>query len=120
MSEIEDLRRALSDRSTELHRVEAERERISAEKDDVAKTVAALENDLRRVKRDAEAFGRDLKLLRAEKEKLELKHQDEQVKAERLKKQSQTQIRLLNEEVESQRTKAQKAKEQLEKHVCTM
>ncbi|KAF5351346.1 hypothetical protein D9758_008042 [Tetrapyrgos nigripes] len=120
MSQIEDLQRALSDRSGELHRVEAEKARISAEKDDVAQTVAALEADLRRVKKDAQAFGRDLKQLRAEKEKLELKHHDEQVKAERIKKQTQTQIRLLNEEVESQRVRAQRAKEQLEKHVCVM
>ena len=40
------------------------------EKNDVARTVAALEGDLKRVKLDAEAFGRDLKLLREEKEKL--------------------------------------------------
>jgi predicted nucleic acid-binding Zn-ribbon protein len=60
---------------------------MAIEKTDVARTVAALESDLRRVKRDAEAFGRDLKTLRTEKEKLQEKHRNELTKAERAKKQ---------------------------------
>ncbi|KAF8075138.1 hypothetical protein FPV67DRAFT_1605655 [Lyophyllum atratum] len=116
--EIDDLRRALSDQAGELQKAEQEKQRISAEKSDVARTVAALESDLKRVKKDAEAFGRDLKLLRAEKEKQEERHKDELSRLERTKKQAQTQIRLLNEQVETQREKTVLAREELKDHVC--
>ncbi|KAE9397790.1 hypothetical protein BT96DRAFT_883573 [Gymnopus androsaceus JB14] len=120
LGEIEDLRKALSDRSGQLHRVEAEKNRIATERSDVAQTVAALEADLKRVRENAEAFGRDLKDLRAEKERLEKKHQEEQSKAERTKKQTQTQIRLLTEQLDGQRAKTTRAREELENHVCVM
>ena len=116
--DIDNLRRALSERVDELQRAEMEKDRIFAEKSDVAKTVAVLEADLRRVKKDAEAFGRDLKLLRVEKEKQETKHKDELSRIERTKKQAQTQIRLLNEQLESQREKTDRAREDLKNHVC--
>lgn len=95
-----------------------EKDRISAEKSGIARTVSTLESDLRRVKKDAEAFGRDVKLLRIEKEKLETKHKDELSRIERLKKQTQTQIRLLNEQLENQRAKTSHAREELKSHVC--
>lgn len=120
LGEIEDLRKALSDRSGELHRVEAEKHRIAAERSDVAQTVAALEADLKRVRQNAESFGRDLKDLRVEKERLERKHQEEQSKADRAKKQTQTQIRLLTEQLEGQRAKTLKAREDLDNHVCAL
>ncbi|KAF5379308.1 hypothetical protein D9757_007667 [Collybiopsis confluens] len=113
LSEINDLREALTNRSGELHR-------ISAERSDVAQTVAALEADLKRVRSNAEAFGRDLKELRREKERLEREHREGQSKAERAKKQNQTQIRLLNEQLEGQRAKTLRAKEELENHVCAI
>ncbi|KAH7922631.1 hypothetical protein BV22DRAFT_645305 [Leucogyrophana mollusca] len=91
---------------------------MAAEKNDVARTVAALEADLKRVKRDAEAFGRDLKALRAEKEKLHEKQKEDNAKAERAKKQAQTQIRLLNEQLDNEHAKMKKAKEDLKNHVC--
>ncbi|KAG5654174.1 hypothetical protein H0H81_006556 [Sphagnurus paluster] len=116
--EIDDLKRALSNQAEELHKAEAERQRISAEKNDVARTVAVLEADLCRVKKDAEAFGRDLKLLRAEKEKQEERHKEEVTRLERTRKQTQTQIRLLNEQLESQREKTGRAREELKRHVC--
>ncbi|KAH9951077.1 hypothetical protein B0H21DRAFT_855438 [Amylocystis lapponica] len=116
--EIEDLRRALSDRADELHRAELEKNRIAAEKNDVAGSVAALEADLQRVRRDAEAFGRDLKLLRAQKDRLEEERKNEKAKTERAHKQSQTQIRLLKEELESQRENAKTVVEQWQGHVC--
>lgn len=84
---------------------------MAMEKTDVARTVAVLESDLRRVKRDAEAFGRDLKALRTEKEKLQEKHRDELAKAERARKQAQTQMRLLNEKLDSQYAKLKTVKE---------
>ncbi|KAJ3917416.1 hypothetical protein F5877DRAFT_44671 [Lentinula edodes] len=120
LGEIEDLRKALSDRSGELHRVEAEKHRIAAERSDVAQTVAVLEADLRRVRDSAEAFGRDLKELRLEKERLEKEHQEEQLKMHRAKKQTQTQIRLLTEQLEGQRAKTLEARAELENHVCAM
>lgn len=88
------------------------------EKSDVAKTVAALEADLRRVKKDAEAFGRDLKLLRSEKEKEEERHKEEIAQLERAKKQTQTQVRLLNEQLDNQRLKTGRAREELNNHIC--
>ena len=116
--EIEELRRALEDRTGDLQRVEKEKELISLEKNDVARTVAALEADLKCVKRDAEAFGRDLKLLRAEKEKLETKNHDDMSKAERAKKQAQTQLRLLTEQLDDQKEKTGRALEQMRTHIC--
>jgi len=95
-----------------------EKDRISTEKSDVARMVAGLEADLRRVKKDAEAFGRDLKLLRAEKEKQEAEHKEEVVRVERTKKQTHTQIRLLNDQLDNQREKADLVQQQLQSHVC--
>ncbi|KAG5725048.1 hypothetical protein E4T56_gene12404 [Termitomyces sp. T112] len=116
--EINDLRRALSNKTDELHKADQEKRRVSMERSDVAKTVAALEADLRRVKKDAEAFGRDLKHLRAEKEKEEERHKEEIAQLERAKKQTQTQIRLLNEQLDNQRSKTGRAREELKNHVC--
>jgi hypothetical protein len=88
------------------------------EKTDIARTIAALEADLKRVRKDAEIFGRDLKALRAEKERSQDKQKEEVAKAERAKKQAQTQIRLLSEQLSSQKAKAKKAWEELQHHVC--
>ncbi|TFY56456.1 hypothetical protein EVJ58_g7633 [Rhodofomes roseus] len=118
--EIDDLKRALSEQASELLRTETERNRIAAEKSDVARSVAALEADLQRVRRDAEMFGRDLKLLRAQKDRLEDERRLEQTKAERAQKQAQTQIRVLKEELDGQKEKARVAAEQLQKHVCVV
>ncbi|KAF9269220.1 hypothetical protein L218DRAFT_1072847 [Marasmius fiardii PR-910] len=120
MGEIDELRKALSDRAEELHRAETEKERLAAEGNGVAQTVVALESDLRRVKKDAEAFGRDLKLLRAEKEKLEIKHKGETSKAERVQKQLQTQLKLLGEQLDEQKNKAVQARSELDNHICVV
>ncbi|TBU45380.1 hypothetical protein BD309DRAFT_718225 [Dichomitus squalens] len=116
--EIEDLRRALSDQASELERVEAEKARMAAEKGDVARTVATLEADLRRVRHDAEAFGRDLKALRAQKDRMEEERREERAKAERAQKQAQTQIRILKEELDGQKDKMREATEQWKGHIC--
>ncbi|KAK0214823.1 hypothetical protein IW262DRAFT_245159 [Armillaria fumosa] len=120
MTEIDDLRRALSNQGEELQRAETEKNRISAERSEVSRTVAVLEADLKRVKKDAEAFGHDLKLLRTEKDRAEAKQKDELAKVERAKKQAQTQVRLLTEQLDGQKAKVATAKEQWEKHVCAM
>lgn len=90
-----------------------------AEKNDVAKTIAVLEADLRRVRRDAETFGRDLKALRTEKERAEVKYKAEIAKLERAKKQAQTQLRLMTEEFDAQKGQIAKAREDMRNHVCT-
>jgi hypothetical protein len=86
----------------------------------VTRTVAALEADLKRVRKDAEAFGRDLKLLRIEKERLEAKQKEELANVERARSQSQAQIRLLNEQLEGEREKTSQAIADLRNHVCVM
>ncbi|KAJ7879992.1 hypothetical protein B0H14DRAFT_2708159 [Mycena olivaceomarginata] len=120
LGEIDDLRRALDDQAGQLQRAQSEKNRIAAEKSDVARTVATLEADLRRVRRDAEAFGRDLKLLRTEKERVEAEQREETQRADRARKQSQTQIRVLTEQLDSQKAKALRAKEELQSHVCVI
>lgn len=117
--EIEDLRRAMAAQADELHRVEAETQRAASERGDMARTVAALEADLRRVRRDAEAFGRDLRELRAQKDKLEAERRDATAKADRAQKQAQTQIRVLKEEAQEQRERARVALEEWKRHVCS-
>ena len=102
----------------QLQQAEAVQKRLTAEKNDVARTVATLEADLRRVRKKAEEFGRDLKLLRAEKERSEAKQKDELSKAEKARRESNAQIRLLNEQLESQRQRVKQAKEDLKNHVC--
>ena len=91
---------------------------MAAEKGDVARTVAALEADLRRVRRDAEAFGRDLKALRAQKDRVEEERREERSKTERAQKQAQAQIRVLTEELEGHKAKVREAKEQWRSHIC--
>ena len=58
---------------------------IRGDRDVVARSVASLEADLKRVSRDAEAFGQDLKLLRMENDKLKTKDKDEMSKASKMK-----------------------------------
>lgn len=116
--EIEDLRRALSAQTGELQRAEAETQRAASERCDLAHTVVELEADLRRVRRDAETFGRDLRELRAQKDKLEAERHDATARAERAQKQAQTQIRVLKEEVQEQRERAHAALDEWKRHVC--
>ena len=80
--------------------------------------IAALEADLRRVKRDAEVFGRDLRQLRSQKEQLEAERKEEAAKAARAQKQSQTQIRLLKDEAKEEREKNRVLQDELRSYVC--
>jgi hypothetical protein len=79
-----------------------------------------LEADLKRVRMTAEEFCRDLKLPLAEKGKSAAKHKEEVTKIERARRQSQAQIRLLTEQLESQQQNVTQAKEELKKYVCAM
>lgn len=116
--EIEDLRKALSNQADELNRAEEEKNRISTEKSDISRTVASLEADLKRVKRDAEVFGRDLKLLRQEKERLESEKKEEKSNSERARKQSQTEIRLLKEDLRDHKAQLNSEQERWKVHIC--
>jgi chromosome segregation ATPase len=113
--EVEDLREALATHRSELQKTESDRARIAAQKEDIAQIVAALEADLRRVRKDAETFGRDLRLLRAEKENAT----ESLTKAERAKKQAQAQIRVLKEQIATLMDKKDRAEAQISNHVCS-
>ncbi|KAH0836767.1 hypothetical protein J3R83DRAFT_8515 [Lanmaoa asiatica] len=115
LAEIEELRHALLNQADELQRTEQEKNRMVMEKTDIARTIAALETELKRVRKDAEIFGRDLKALRVEKEKSRERQKEETAKAERARKQAQTQIRLLNDQLENQKAKTKR----LQQHVCS-
>ncbi|KAI0339572.1 hypothetical protein BDW22DRAFT_1399775 [Trametopsis cervina] len=117
--EIEDLRKTLSEQTDELHRVAEEKNRASSENSDMARNVASLEADLRRVKRDAEVFGRDLKQLRTQKERLEAERKEEATKTERAQKQAQTQIRLLRDEAKEERERNRTLQDQWNSHTCS-
>lgn len=118
LTEIDELRRALANSTDELQRTEQEKNRIIVEKTSIVQTIDSLEAELKRVRKDATAIGLDLKALRTEKQKMHEKHIEEMSKAERAKKQSQAQIRLLTEQLESHKAKAKKAREDLVRHVC--
>ena len=98
----------------ELQRTEEEKNRMAMEKTDVARTIAVLEAELKRVRKDAEIFGRDLKALRAEKDRSRERQKEEVAKAERARKQAQAQIRLLNDQLERQKVRTKR----LQQHVC--
>jgi chromosome segregation ATPase len=119
--EIEDLRKALTERESELERVEAEKARASVEKNDFLKMVKALEADLLRVRKDAERFGSDLRSLRGEKEKLEERRQaekDRAEKAERAEKQLRARMRILNDELDLEKERYRGVREEWRAHVC--
>jgi chromosome segregation ATPase len=120
LDEIEDLHRALAEQADDLHQAKAEQKRLASDRSDVARTVAALEADLKRVRKHAEELGRGLRQLRTEKERSEGKQQDELSKAEKARRQADAQIRLLTDQLESQRQRATRAKEELKNHVCVM
>ena len=86
----------------------------------MAQTVAILEADLARVRNDARTIGQDLKLLRIEKEKVEVKHKEERANLEQAKKQCEAQIRRLNEQLETEQERTSRAKADLRHHVCVM
>ncbi|KAI6112992.1 hypothetical protein F5141DRAFT_1188202 [Pisolithus sp. B1] len=118
LTEIDELRRALANSTDELQRTEQEKNRIIIEKTTIVQTIDSLEAELKRVRKDAAAIGLDLKALKTEKQKMHEKHKEEMTKAERAKKQSQAQIRLLTEQLENHKAKTKKAREDLLQHVC--
>ena len=119
--EIEDLRRALNNREDELERVEASKSRVTQEKSEFVRNVRELEADLSRVRKDAERFGSELKVLRSERDKLEEKKRAEEErakKAERGQSHLKTKVRILEEELEGEKGRSRKALEGWKSHVC--
>lgn len=120
--EIDELKQALADRSTHLHIVQKEKEKLSdklsSANTDIAQNVSHLEADLRRVRRDAEAFGRDLEVLRREKATLEDRLKDEKERGDRGRKQMEARVKILDTEVERARGRAARVLEEWEGHVC--
>jgi len=106
----------LQKQSTKIQRAEEEKEKVIAEKQDVSKTISALEADLKRVRRDAETFSHDLRRLKTEKERAEEKYKDEIARLERNKKQSQAQLKLLTDELDQQKQEIADVRD----HVCTV
>ena len=72
--EIAKLRAAVAASNDRVKEVEAEKQRMREEQDDVHSLILKLESDLRRVQTEAERFGIDLKQLRLEKEQDEARH----------------------------------------------
>jgi sRNA-binding protein len=101
---------------------------MAAERSDVARTVSALEADLARVRREAEAFGRDLKALRAEKERAEEQERrkvEEARKAQRAEKEARSaekeakeQAKALVMEVKKHKEEARWERREREAHIC--
>lgn len=103
LAEIDELRRALSDQADELQNATVRR----AQDSDVAQAVAELEKDLARVRREAVAFGQDLRKLKEEKEDVEEKE-----------KVQRAEVRRARDEVRKQREEVGKLKKKWEGHVC--
>jgi len=118
VQEIEDLKEALTQRSSELERVEQEKKRMSKEHSDVMRTVSSLENDLKRVKKDAETFGRDLRALKAERDELTLKRREENGRAERVQDQLRSHIRVLEQQLDVQMSRRVALEDQMQAHIC--
>lgn len=115
IAEIDDLKRELAWRNEEL---EFERRR-GGKDNDPSPMVEALEKEIRRIRTNAEAFGRDLGLLRENNDDLQLRGREEASRAERVQMQLRTQVRLLDEQLEGQRRRIRHLGDELQGHICT-
>ncbi|TDL23585.1 hypothetical protein BD410DRAFT_720667 [Rickenella mellea] len=107
-SALEDRRHQLDSYSAQIDELRSKLAAQKNERQGVQHTIDSLESDLRRVRNDAEVFGSDLRLLRTEKERIEAKYRAELESQEQLQMQSQTKIRMLQEELAQQRSSAGK------------
>jgi chromosome segregation ATPase len=118
LAEIEDLRRALATKTDELENARA---RHDGAQDDVARTVAALEADLKRVRREAETFGRDLGRLRAERDRLQelgRKGEEDARRAKDGEKKARDEVDDLIRRVGKHKDEARRVRQELDGHVC--
>jgi chromosome segregation ATPase len=74
---IENLHRQLQSESSKVAGAEAQRTRLEAERREVLSDVGVLEADMRRVRDQAESFGKDLAQLRHDKEQERLRSADQ-------------------------------------------
>ncbi|KAF9515240.1 hypothetical protein BS47DRAFT_1391776 [Hydnum rufescens UP504] len=116
VTEIEDLRLALQEQAAQLQDAESEKNRLANERIAVARTISALESDLKRVRRDAEKIGRNVSQLKAERAKMVARSQEDKIISDR----SQAQIRELHVQLVALQTRARKAEEDATNHVCDM
>ncbi|KAI0318748.1 hypothetical protein OF83DRAFT_909610 [Amylostereum chailletii] len=103
--EIDDLRRALAEKTETLQVMEAAQSKLTAGKErerEQERIVAALEADLARVRRNAEALGRDLRAERTRRE-------EETRKREAERKEEKNKAGSTKKEVEEARKEAEKA-----------
>lgn len=103
--EIEDLRRALAERDEALHAMETAQARLSADKEkeeENERMITNLEADLARVRRNAEALGRDLRTERTKREE-EAKRREDERRAEKGK------VGVAKKEVEQAKREVEKA-----------
>ncbi|KIM34091.1 hypothetical protein M408DRAFT_325604 [Serendipita vermifera MAFF 305830] len=116
IADINDLKRELAWRDEEL----ARERRKGDNSGDLAAVVQALEKEIRRIRTDAENFARDMASLRENNEDLELRRNDDALRAERVQMQLRTQVRLLEEQLEGQRVRSRQLVEELDGHVCAI
>ena len=102
-AELDELRLAFTTQSSQLREAQSEKKRIQAERMDLQAIISGLEADLQRVRWDAENYGNDLRKLRRQKEDAEVKFKNEQEHHARTQKQNKAQIRLLKEQLDTQR-----------------
>jgi chromosome segregation ATPase len=114
VTEIEDLRLALQEQAAQLQDAESEKNRLANERIAVARTISALESDLKRVRRDAEMIGQNVSQLKAERAKMVARSQEDKIISDR----SQAQIRELHVQLVALQTRARKAEEDATNHVC--
>src|ERR1700733_3937661 len=87
------------EQAAELQGTEDERKRMVTDRVRVARTIAALEADLHKVRREAEKIRRNVKQLREEHAQLQARSNEDKALTER----SQAQIRQLSEDIVSLR-----------------
>jgi len=114
VAEIHDLRQTIQEQAAELQGTEDERKRMAADRVLVAQTIAALEADLHKVRREAEKIRRDVKQLREERAQLQARSNDDKALTER----SQAQIRQLSEDIGSLQEKLRRHEDAESNHIC--
>jgi chromosome segregation ATPase len=112
---MEDLRRQLSSQADELEKARVDRERND---NVITRTVAALEADLTRVRKEAEVFGRDLQKLRREKDRTEDELRTAKVEAEEGERRAKNELDIVSQKLVRYKEDARKLRQDIQDHVC--
>jgi len=115
---MEQLRTIVEEQKANLQSAEKDQRKFKAEQAEYANTLATYQADLQRVRSEAQKFRHDLDELRGERDSLQNKLKDDKTSGERIKVQSQSQIRLLNEQILKLQERVRVAEEQQAGHVC--